>query len=310
MLVLGVEHLNASVSDDNGEVPLSAQRKTRLSLDMEEYRSTFLATFRSYCTPYVLFELLRKRFCAAVNASREMAIPTIHRSSSQYPSWSMAPHSEPDESVDWDVVSKIRTGVLTVLAAWVKSYAQDFADDPDLFAAWSSFAEHPGVDLVREDAEQARILDTLAELNTSFCVAVMSANTRDEELNGASRANARDSLGTELDFDNASADELVDFLESVASVFYGKILDRDLLVASELLEVQSSDKLGWFVPRKSSAHNGEDEVPTNSMYKLIELLRQPGMGNESATVLQRMPASVRDACAAQNLLRGWTAIQV
>ncbi len=54
LLVMGVQHVNvapALSANDGSETPNAPSRKTKLVMDMESYRTTFLATFRSLCSP-------------------------------------------------------------------------------------------------------------------------------------------------------------------------------------------------------------------------------------------------------------------
>lgn len=318
VLVLGVQHLttNTSSADDLGEAPLSTPRKARLQMDSTAFRSTFLATFRRICAPLVLFDFLIKRFSAAVNASREMALPSQHRSSNPFPSWTrgdvVGARAEP---IDWDMATRIRLSVISVLRAWATRCPQDFADDVELYNSTIALArDMPGM-LPRnaEDPDFDRVVSALEDLTSTLRTSVMCTNVLPPEQPAspsvsASDAQLRNNLGVDIDFDRISPAELVAFLESIATVFFDKVIERDFLIAAELFEHQAATPTGWHT--RATGTQGEEAVQANNMYKLLEQLRQPGESREAPSLHQRLPPALRDACAAQNLLRGWIAIHM
>jgi len=328
VLVMGVSHVVGSLSQDPNDGTLSPTRKARLTIDLEAYRSCFLATFRSLCTPIVLFEFLRKRFIAAENASRELSLPEQYRPSSQFPSWSMMPSSTSQaDPIDTEIVTRIRLGVIEVLRLWVKRFTHDFADDSELFEGVHSFLRDTTKLIVSEgqnnrnpnqdtelESERIRILSALEELDRSFRIAVLAVNNGKEVKNQRSSPKSSDvavssnSPPTSIDWDVVTPADLVDYLEVIGALFFDKVHEHDLLVATEVFENQASDPLGWFSARFGPKRNPDDEVPTPSMYKLLENLRP--VKKDAASLLERLPTALSDVCAAQNLIRGWVSVQV
>lgn len=339
ILVMGVQHLSVNTSEDSAERP--SGRKSRLVMDLPLFRTSFLSTFRLFCSPVLLLDLLRKRFVAAINASREMALPEQHRSGNPFPTWSLVEtvgtHVEP---IDWDTVSRIRSGITSVLTAWIARFPHDFAEDHELYIGVHSLTQDMDTLLPRhpEDSEYEKMASTLESLVRQLRASVMGACARQGDRVTASRRTSQpvlsgvtppastlspsqkqlgtsSSTATTIDFDTITPAELVDYLESVASIFVDKIEERDLLAISELFENQASDALGWYV---DSQHSQQQQQPSSqddsqplctNMYKLIELLRYGGAGSGSSLHMC-LPMAVRDACAAQNLLRGWVAINI
>ncbi|KAN0060940.1 hypothetical protein ACQY0O_006674 [Thecaphora frezii] len=313
VLVMGVQHINVKNPEET-IIEGAAPRRTKLSMDMESYRSTFLATFRSLCSPRELFEHLRKRFDAAINASKEMALLDTYQISSQYPSWvTINPAGSHVEPIDWEVVSRIRMGVVISLRSWIDRFPQDFADDDTLYQLVHAFVRDPGMERNSEDPDQAKVLLALAQINGVFSQSIMSANARSDEKSYvlSSPVYAAGSIDAiEIDFDSVSSEELVNFLESIATVFFDKIVERDLLVVTELFEKQAAHPTAWYAARHSDLQAGDEDKPINSMYSLLDVLKVPGASSQDPTVQQRLPAAVRDALAAQSLLRGWVAIHI
>ena len=57
ILVEGLHGVSVSVADDNGEMPLNDKKTRELKVDMAEFSRVWWATFRSFVTPHVFFEV-------------------------------------------------------------------------------------------------------------------------------------------------------------------------------------------------------------------------------------------------------------
>lgn len=327
VLVMGLDHVTLDTSDDSLERTFVFAKRSRLTLDLAAYRKSFLATYRSFCQPLALFEHLQKRFSGAVNASRELGLPLQHRNA--FPTWSsnesMTSQNLP---VDWEMVTKIRSGVTSILASWVSRYSQDFAENDGLYRAVLAWAAKltalPHLDA---DEDWHRSVASVGELCQQVQLDVMTCCIRQVEKRALKRSSKRASTRVEglslsstageqsrkatINFDEASPVELVEYLETVARVFFEKIEEKDFLMTSELFQTRANDPMAWFIAKNSSsalASQHPDEMPqVNNMYKLLELIRWP---RDGPTLSQRLATSIRDACAAQNLLRGWIAIHI
>ncbi len=323
LLVMGVQHINVppiSSPMDGPDQQSAPQRKTRLVMDMESYRTTFLATFRSLCSAPELFEQLQKRFSTAIMASKELAGADEFRSSSQFPSWiGVIPAGSQAEPTDWEMVYRIRMGVVLTLRLWIDRFPQDFVDDDDLYHLALNFLRHPGMEVTAEDPDQQKVVHALAQLRSMFGSRIMGANARQEERSYATNMAVQISDSrqqADFDFDRASAAELVEYLESIATVFFDKIVDRDLLVVSEIFEKQAIQPTAWYTVKSASTPPGEEDKPVTNIYTLLDVLRAPAGTNadaskdSTASLQLRLPSAIRDALAAQSLFRGWIAIHI
>lgn len=63
VLLFGLNGFAVSVADDNGEAPLRGGKTRLLKLDHEAYQTSWWAMFRSFVTPYVLFEVIMSMKC-------------------------------------------------------------------------------------------------------------------------------------------------------------------------------------------------------------------------------------------------------
>ncbi|PWN20631.1 hypothetical protein BCV69DRAFT_282852 [Microstroma glucosiphilum] len=330
ILVLGVSDLTVTLSDDNGEIPLQSARRSKLSMDVHAFRTSFLATYRSTCTPIVLFEFLRKRFLAAVNAAKEMSSMPQGANTSRFPSWSMFPVSSAKseaglDSADRDYAARVRSGVVSILTVWTQRHTQDFLDFPELLAAFDAFIGQQEESLQgatsvttasKGDTDLSKAVAALQEVASTLRVNMLRINTRTQfKLEGPPlkepSPNDEGMIDGQTaiergDFDAAGPLQIVEHLECVASVFFDKISEKDLLMAAELFERQATDPLGWHVNRESGA--AEPQMVT--MYKLLESLTPQDGDHGVASLSQKLPASIRDACSAHSLLRGWVAVHI
>ncbi|SNX82548.1 related to BEM2 - GTPase-activating protein [Melanopsichium pennsylvanicum] len=321
LLVMGVQHIIVTPplsAGDGSEVQNTPTRKTRLVMDMEAYRTTFLATFRSLCSPSELFEQLQKRFTTAITASKELAGADEFRTSSQFPSWiPLTPVGSQAEPNDLDMAYRIRMGVVLTLRLWIERFPQDFVDDDVLYHLALGFLRQQSIENTAEDADQRKVIHALAQLRSMFGARVMGANARQEERSYATDVPVQVSSNQHqagFEFDRASAAELVEYLESIATVFFDKIVDRDLLVVSEIFEKQATHPAAWFTVKAGNTGSGEEDKPVTNMYTMLDVLRAcDGSGKDArqdVTLQQKLPSAVRDALAAQSLFRGWIAIHI
>jgi hypothetical protein len=224
----------------------------------------------------------------------------------------------------------MRSGVFTILTNWITQYPQDFSENDELYKNvhfWvaETVASTPGEADAEWGTSVVSFQDLLRQLQLSVmtcCIQQVEKKAMKRSSKRVSRANAMQSFSkatgadagaqsATIDFDAATPQQLVDYLESVARVFFEKIEERDLLMASELFQNRSHDPMAWYIAKNSSsslASQHPDEMPqVNNMYKMLELIRWP---RDGPTLSHRLASTIRDACAAQNLLRGWIAIQI
>lgn len=80
---------------------------------------------------------------------------------------------------------------------------------------------------------------------------------------------------------------------------------QDLFVTADILEVQSVDRTGWFLPREPSSITDEIEIQSISSY-ILEIEPSPLISELNQGSLYRMlPPSIRSCIRAFGLLRKW-----
>ena len=130
VLVLGIEEFSIYLLEDN--IDSNGKKPLRLQTNMDEFRTTFLATFRSFCSPTVLMEYLRKRFIGAVYVAAHVNEDEDSEDFSElFPDWTPIEPLDNDK-VDWQLVGKIQCGVLDTISVWISQYFSDFLNTPNL----------------------------------------------------------------------------------------------------------------------------------------------------------------------------------
>ncbi|KDN42364.1 hypothetical protein RSAG8_06855, partial [Rhizoctonia solani AG-8 WAC10335] len=133
VLVSGLEEvgMQTSPADDNGETSLREGRTRGIRVDHAEYCRIFWGLFRSFVTPMVLFEMIRKRYQNAPNKKSFTASNLVRFSS----------HSGTNEAEEDD---RYRSEVIQTLTNWIVegSGGQDLLDDTDFYDAMYKFLFH------------------------------------------------------------------------------------------------------------------------------------------------------------------------
>lgn len=293
VLVHGLQGVSVAVADDNGETSLRDGKTRDLVVDRAEFARVWWHVFRSFVTPIVFFELLRKRFLGSRPSSQPSANSYLH-------------------------VIQFRSEVLEAIKDWITSGggAQDCLDDVQLFAAVRSFLDSPfdrssfdAPTTVENDVGQAwDVLDSVRQTtHTTFITqtrrppSVLLADSR--PLKSTPRAR---SFGNQPpDLDAISADELVENLNAMGSAALSNISEEDLFITADLLEVQSADRTGWFSTREVPS---TDDIDIQSMYSHMTDVQPSSLISELSqdTIYRLLPPSIRSCIRAFNILRKWS----
>ncbi|KAI0046467.1 hypothetical protein FA95DRAFT_1606903 [Auriscalpium vulgare] len=293
VLAHGLPGVSVSIADDNGEMPLKHGRTRDVKLDGAEFNTVWWGVFRSFLTPLVFFELLRKRY---VSASRI---------------------SQPS-SADLVKLALIRREVLDVVMEWLQvgGGAQDILDDAALYHAVQAFLnsrtdhELPSF----SDRSDARVSESRANLLAKQqAVAAVFAQqtmrpvlptplTRENAIGGTGAPN----YGTNLpNFDRTTPEDLVSNLDTLAAAAFRNVTEEDLFITADLLEVQTADRMGWFLPRDASTTN--DDVDIQTIYSHLKEVHPSPMISELAQdeLYRLLPPAIRSGLRAYHVLRKW-----
>ncbi|KAH9927766.1 uncharacterized protein B0H18DRAFT_1118293 [Fomitopsis serialis] len=293
VLVHGLQGVSVSVSDDNGEMPLTAAKTREVKLDMDDFSDVWWNVYRSFMTPQILFEFLRKRY----NSARLLQSSSI---------------GEVNDAV------RMRSEVLETMNEWINrgGGAQDILDDAQLHNAFFSFldsrAEHEVPQLAEECRQHVSVLDQLVEtLRMTFFSQTLRPTRSDTLSDGAASAVGAHNFGSDIpNIDELNAEQLVDNLDAMTSAALRNVNQEDLFVTADILEVQSADRTGWFLPRDPSSLI--DEVEIQAMNSYITEVEPSTLISELGqdSLYRLLPPSVRGCIRASNILRKWLVCQL
>ncbi|KAH0544900.1 hypothetical protein FGG08_000980 [Glutinoglossum americanum] len=304
ILVLGVESFSTRMTRTD------LQGKT-LTMDMEIYRRTFFATFRSFISPIVLLEFLKKRLLGA----KWLAFRS-EDGSEDFPDWTGG-KTDPEDfwSVDWVLVAKIHYRILRALLYWIDEWFDDFNADASMRELFSSFIalgrreiqdewhesrdEAWHRDTLKEAAEIRRTFEALELLFKQRCFAPPQDRFPDLKTN---RHKPLLPMTRNLD-------TLARFLTETNAMivyYYRRVSINDWMLAFELLEVQSTDPLGFYPTKLAVAQNEEDGLIQDVSF-LFANLRRPGT-NQS--VFDAFPAAIKDLFRFHTNLKYWFLTQI
>ncbi|TFY81474.1 hypothetical protein EWM64_g2531, partial [Hericium alpestre] len=293
VLAHGLPGVSVSIADDNGEMPLREGMTRDVKLDRSDFATVWWNVFRSFVSPLVFFELLRKRYVSA----------------------SMPGFSAVDDLLQ---IARIRREVLDVIIEWLQNGhgAQDILDDSALYPAIHAFlsgiSEHDIPEsTAKEDSSVVQawtgLKQTLQNARTAFAAHTM----RPPILSLASSEPLASVLETHTftseapDLDKVTPEELVDNLDAMACAAFRNVTEEDLFVASDLLEVQTADRLGWFMNRDPSIN--ADDIEIQTVYSHLTGVQPSSMISELTQdeLFRLLPPGLRSCIRAHLVLRKW-----
>ncbi|KAF8466601.1 hypothetical protein BDZ91DRAFT_157867 [Kalaharituber pfeilii] len=305
ILVLGVHDFSKRMNCSENTDP---ENQPWLTMDMNVFTVTFFATFRSYCSPIVLLDYLKKRLIGSKSAA------TITENANDdvvFPDWTGV-DTVSAERIDWLLVAKIHIGILEAIHLWVSEFFVDFYCDQTLSEYFISFVAitNKELSLWKEKRNQSDELRRAAEdidklwgdlkklfskqMYTPFLHTHPVPPRPPRELVLPSRSAV------------AELEVLVEQLETMVSRSFKAVKLVDWILAFEILETQSSEPLGFFVPKIALLSN-EDDMPFQDIFFLLENLRRV---NSNDTIANSLPTPLQDLCLLHRRIEDWVTSQV
>ncbi|KAK7029539.1 rho GTPase-activating protein [Paramarasmius palmivorus] len=297
ILVHGLYNVSVSVADDNGEMSLK-EGSRELMLDHKEFSRVWWNVFRSFVTPLIFFELLRKAY---IRAQPHGTDPTV------------------DDYVD---VLTSRQKVIETIKSWLTrgGGAQDMLDDSQLLASLHSFLQSSTDHLVYmssnfSDPTVQQTRESLVDSRTSLERIIHSQTLRPHQSRiqplvrqaFASNESRVRNLSTREppDIDRMSPEEFVDNVDGMAFAAFNNVTEEDLYITADLLETQSADRTGWFLPREPPSI--EEMVDIQTIHSYLQEVEPSSLISElSPECLYRLlPPGIRSCIRAFYILRKW-----
>jgi GTPase-activating protein BEM2 len=237
------------------------------------------------------------------------------------------------------LVARTRNEVLVTIQDWltIGGGAQDILDDVQLFNAIQSFFENQTEQyMVKSDdnpiaVEQAwlSLVETKRSLKLTFMSQIMrptiSRGFHTLRPQGNNRGARRRNISTRdpPDLDRMDPEDFVDNLDGMAGATFSNVtqevctrdplfvyhlylsLYKDLYITADLLEVQTSDRTGWFSSRDVSSI--EESVEIQTVYSHIQEIEPSSMISELTqdALYRLLPPGVRSCIRAYGIIRKW-----
>ncbi|KAG8973086.1 rho GTPase-activating protein [Tulasnella sp. 425] len=289
VLVSGLDGVGVSHADDNGEMPLRDGKSKSFKVDRAEFARVWWTGFRSFVTPLVLFELLRKRFVGG----HTNADPLLKRDAS--PS---------DNSTESPATTQLRLDVLSTLSYWltVGGGAQDILDDLELYQSAQAFLNS---DLPGCSHDVLTVRKSLLETFVSLTSLPVRDVTPPKESNGVEGQTHR--FGSQPPpLDDITPDDLVSNLDAIAQSVFRGVTEASMFELADLLETQTADRTGWFTMRDGSSH--DDTVVIQDLYLHLQNVETSALiasGSQHEHLYRLLSPSLRTVIRAHNSLRDW-----
>ncbi|KAF4562974.1 rho GTPase-activating protein [Pleurotus pulmonarius] len=290
ILVHGLNNVSVSVADDNGEMALKEGKTRELFMDYGEFSTVWWRVFRSFVTPLVFFELLRKLYISFQ--------PQTH------------------EAKDYFVPIRKRSEVIQTLSKWITDGggAQDILDDPQLFNSMKSFLESETDHTMNgisncDDGDVANSWSSLLEERTSlgrdFHLQSMRPKACSPQPRGSVARMRNVSSREPPNLDQVTAEELVEDIDGMAFAAFSTVTDEDLFISADLLEVQTADRIGWFSQRELPT--SEEVIEIQTIYSHFQEVEPSSLISEMThdSFYRLLPPGVRSCIRAYTIIRKW-----
>lgn len=230
-----------------------------------------------------------------------------------------------------------RNEVLETIKEWITSGggAQDILDDSDLYKAVNDFLQSPldhtifqSVMFGASPVEKAwqSLMETKRSVKGTFISQTMRPTIHRGLHNQSSQGKGtriRNLSTRELpDIDRMDPESFVDNLDGMASAAFSNVTQevrfnilfqchladlsvQDLYITADLLEVQTSDRTGWFTSRDGAPM--DELVEIQNMYTHVQEIEPSSIisGSTHEPLYRLLPPGVRSCIRAYGIIRKW-----
>ena len=314
VLVLGIEDFGSYLLEDSVD---PNKKSSRLQMNMDEFRTTFLATFRSFCSPTVLLEYLRKRFTGAVYVAAHVNEDEDSADFSEsFPDWTPIEPLDHDK-VDWQLVGKIQCGVLDTISVWIAQYFSDYLNTPNLGMELVRFLGVVQTELLLWDeiyktkpyvSYFSHQIGSMAKgIRKTFASTFYKPNYYSSSFRTPTNFIFMPSIPVNLS--HRQSDRFMtlfnDLDESLLQL-YQQVSTEDWMAAFEIFEVQSTDICGFYNPNNVAPVRDED-LRLRSIFTIISQIQRP---RSRGPVLDALPKSIRQLHRLHENLVCWIITQI
>ncbi|KAF9984325.1 rho GTPase-activating protein [Modicella reniformis] len=325
VVVMGLEDQSGRYMNEKGD--MIAWTNRQLTLDHEQFMKAFFATYRSYCTASCLLDQLVSMFLFAQNTgSRVSIIPSgldlfspSRNTTSGSPRASTGPST--CEAFDWKPILTMQLNVLNTLEFWLCAHVRDFLDDLVLKAKLGEALNRISTqEVMQRQLIDGTLSDKVQALRESLSrvqrLTVQQMMRPFDALNlGPDTIEAffghPPSMAPQLE-DDWSADHILVQLNTAAWAHFLSVTEHEWFILFEVLESQSADPLGWFLPRQSTTSSDEDILITGIHNTLYTIRRNgaPGTHWNGERLMNSLPMCIQNLCRLHHIIRSWVITQI
>ena len=243
-----------------------------------------------------IFKLLRKQYLSASTAA---APPQ--------PTGRVVFQGAPNQPQSGGIAEniQIKLDVLETITYWLTKGggAQDALDDPELMEGLKTFLTPPkdAKNNLVEEVESAK-----SELLQLFYLQTSRPNLDPPPSKHAVQNNSR-KFGPKLpDIDNISPEDLVENLDAMANTVFRGVTEEHMFELADMLEAQTTDRTGWFLPRDYAAT--AEDVCIQTIYSHVASVEPSPLFSDSLhhdSLSKLLSPSLRSVLRAHGTLRDW-----
>jgi hypothetical protein len=228
-----------------------------------------------------------------------------------FPDWTGVDHVKED-AIDWNLVARIHFGILDAINIWLTEFYMDFHCDQYLSESFVSFLDIAAKELawwwssepdkygMRMQADE--IDKTWNSIKNKFSSLSFLPSIYETPQVPISKIDlsipAPNNVGSISDF--------IETLDLRVSEYFTAVKLVDWMFAFELLEAQSAEPMGFFVPKMALLSYEEDDAIQDIFFLLGKLRRENG----NTSLLQALPKCLRDLCTLHMELTDWIVFQI
>ncbi|KAF9139731.1 rho GTPase-activating protein [Mortierella sp. GBA39] len=331
MTVMGLDDQSGKYTDEKGDmVPWSSRQ---LVLDRDTFTAAFFATYRSFCTTTRLLDQLVAFFMFShepAKQRRESNIPSgldlfLGSSCGGHNDLASAtpvnPISGDVDLFDWKRILTVQQRVLKVLDYWLLVHYSDFLDDLHMKAKLADVLTRLGVQeksqKVLIDASHEADVRALKEALTGVQQRAVQQSMKPLDASYLGWDTVETFLGIPPSVeptmeDSWTAGHILRQLNTAAMAHFLSIRNQEWFVLFEILESQSADPLGWYLPRTGSSVTEDDIVITEIHNTLYSIRRNGAFGTHwnGERLINSLPMCLQSFCKLHHTIRYWVNAQI
>jgi hypothetical protein len=228
-----------------------------------------------------------------------------------FPDWTGIDHVKED-AIDWNLVARIHFGILDAINIWLTEFYMDFHCDQYLSESFVSFLDIAAKELawwrssepdkygMRMQADE--IDKTWNSIKNKFSSLSFTPSIYETPEMPISKID----LSIPPPNNVGSISDFIETLDLRVSEYFTAVKLVDWMFAFELLEAQSAEPMGFFVPKMALLSYEEEDAIQDIFFLLNKLRRENG----NTSLLQALPKSLRDLCTLHMELTDWIVFQI